>query len=95
MKMEMLYSIAAFCGIVFLYWAWRVLNWVWLRPKKLEKRLREQGLQGNSYRLLYGDMKDTSALFNKANSKPISFSDDAVSRVVPHLQETIKKYGKF
>ena len=95
MKIEMLYSIAAFCGIVLLYWAWRVLNWVWLRPKKLEKRLREQGLQGNSYRLLYGDMKDTSTLINKAHSKPISFSDDAVSRVVPHFQETIKKYGKF
>ncbi|KAK1583570.1 hypothetical protein Q3G72_025111 [Acer saccharum] len=30
-------------------WAWRVVNWVWLRPKKMEKYLRQQGLSGNSY----------------------------------------------
>ncbi|KAH7512766.1 hypothetical protein FEM48_Zijuj12G0125100 [Ziziphus jujuba var. spinosa] len=28
--------------------AWRVLNWVWFRPKRLERFLRQQGLSGNS-----------------------------------------------
>nr|AFK38261.1 unknown [Medicago truncatula] len=41
-----------------LVYAWRVLNWMWLKPKKIEKLLREQGLQGNPYRLLLGDAKD-------------------------------------
>lgn len=37
---------------------WRVVNWIWFKPKKLEKLLREQGLKGNSYRILYGDTKE-------------------------------------
>ncbi|KAI8009006.1 7-deoxyloganic acid hydroxylase [Camellia lanceoleosa] len=37
---------------------WRVVNWVWSRPKQLEKCLREQGFRGNPYKLLYGDAKE-------------------------------------
>ncbi|GAY66724.1 hypothetical protein CUMW_251090 [Citrus unshiu] len=29
---------------------WMLLNWVWLKPKKLEKFLRKQGFSGNSYK---------------------------------------------
>ncbi|RVW66300.1 Cytochrome P450 72C1 [Vitis vinifera] len=36
---------------------WRLLNWGWLRPKRLERCLREQGLAGNSYRLYMGTSK--------------------------------------
>ncbi|XP_059282111.1 cytochrome P450 CYP72A219-like [Lycium ferocissimum] len=74
---------------------WRVLNWVWFRPKKLEKFLRKQGLKGNSYRVLYGDMKDQSGMIKEATAKPMNLSDDDVApRMVPFLLETIKKYGK-
>lgn len=41
---------------------WKVLNWVWLNPKKLENLLRKQGLKGNSHRILYGDMKDVTRI---------------------------------
>ncbi|CAK9325298.1 unnamed protein product [Citrullus colocynthis] len=33
-----------------------------LRPKKLEKLLRRQGFAGNTYRILYGDLKDEAAM---------------------------------
>ncbi|KAJ8532325.1 hypothetical protein K7X08_012248 [Anisodus acutangulus] len=73
----------------------RVLNWVWFTPKKLEKLLREQGVKGNSYRILYGDTKDLSAMIKEATSKPLSLSDDDVApRMMPFFLETIKKYGK-
>ncbi|KAL8140221.1 hypothetical protein V2J09_006242 [Rumex salicifolius] len=39
-------------------------------PKRVERLLRKQGLRGNSYRLLYGNFKDLSALRNQARSKP-------------------------
>ncbi|KAM3222303.1 hypothetical protein P3L10_021573 [Capsicum annuum] len=50
---------------------WRVMNWVRFRPKKLEKLLRQQGLMGNSDRILYGDTKDLSGMVKEAMSKPV------------------------
>ncbi|KAL3502801.1 hypothetical protein ACH5RR_037250 [Cinchona calisaya] len=73
--------------------AWKVFNWVWLTPKKHEKRLKEQGFRGNPYNLLYGDFKEISTLFKEAHSKPINLSDDFVPRVIPHFYEAVKKYG--
>ncbi|XP_034678010.1 cytochrome P450 CYP72A219-like [Vitis riparia] len=73
---------------------WRLLNWVWLRPKRLERCLREQGLAGNSYRLLQGDSKEMSRMMKEAYSRPISLSDDIVQRVLPFHCHFIKKYGK-
>ncbi|RVW59160.1 Cytochrome P450 CYP72A219 [Vitis vinifera] len=85
----------SFVFITLLIYAWRLLNWVWLRPKKLERCLRQQGLTGNSYSLLYGDFKEMSRMINEANSRPISFSDDIVQRVLPFHDHSIQKYGKI
>ncbi|XP_034678558.1 cytochrome P450 CYP72A219-like [Vitis riparia] len=84
----------SFAFITLLIFAWRLLNWVWLRPKKLERCLRKQGLTGNSYRLLHGDFREMSRMNNEANSGPISFSDDIVKRVLPFFNHSIQKYGK-
>ncbi|KAM3222304.1 hypothetical protein P3L10_021574 [Capsicum annuum] len=39
------------------------------KPKKLEKLLRQQGLKGNSYGILYGDAKDLPGMVKEAMSK--------------------------
>ncbi|PHT43616.1 Secologanin synthase [Capsicum baccatum] len=71
------------------------MNWVRFRPKKLEKLLRQQGLMGNSYRILYGDTKDLPGMVKEAMSKPMSLYDDNIApRLVPFFLETIKKHGK-
>ncbi|KAL1821399.1 hypothetical protein ACET3Z_016268 [Daucus carota] len=75
-------------------WAWRVLNWVWLRPRNMEKCLRKQGLHGNSYRFLFGDSKENSKMVKNARSKPITLSDDVVARASPFIYHTVQKYGK-
>ncbi|XP_004488669.1 cytochrome P450 716A67-like [Cicer arietinum] len=80
--------------LIMLVWAWKMLHWLWLRPKKLEKLLREQGLKGNPYRLLVGDMKEFFKSEMKARSKPMNLSDDIVSRVFPYGQQTVTKHGK-
>ncbi|KAM4071268.1 hypothetical protein ACB094_11G049200 [Castanea mollissima] len=54
--------------VVLITWAWRVVNWVWLRPKKLERCLREHGLNGNSYRLLFGDLEEISKMTSQAKN---------------------------
>ncbi|WJX67964.1 hypothetical protein P8452_52381 [Trifolium repens] len=80
--------------ILTLTWAWRILNWVWFKPKKLEKLLREQGLKGNSYRFLVGDIKDLLKMRKEATSRPMNLSDDIVPRVYTYIQQSAIKYGK-
>ncbi|XP_022156576.1 cytochrome P450 CYP72A219-like [Momordica charantia] len=74
--------------------AWRVVDWIWLRPKKLENYLRNQGFAGNSYQILHGDLKYRSAANDRANSKPMNFSNHIAPRVVPSVHQTIQIYGK-
>lgn len=76
-----------------LIWAWRVLNWLWLRPKKLERLLREQGLKGNPYKFLVGDMNDFLNMQKEAQSKPMGLSDDIVSQVSPYFEHSVNKHG--
>ena len=81
--------------LVLVICVWRVLNWLWLTPMKLEKRLREQGLKGNSYRLLFGDFKEIFTMTKEANSKPINLSDAVMPRVLPFFHKSLLKYGAF
>ncbi|XP_056173079.1 cytochrome P450 72A397-like [Syzygium oleosum] len=75
-------------------WTWRVVNWVWLRPKRLERLLRQQGLSSKPYTFLFGDLKENSRLLKEANSKPIAVSDDISPRVLPFWHQSFQTYGK-
>ncbi|XP_020233596.2 LOW QUALITY PROTEIN: cytochrome P450 716A67 [Cajanus cajan] len=79
--------------ILVLICTWKVLNWLWLRPKRLERLLREQGLHGNPYKLLVGDMKEIAKMRSEALSKPINLSHDIVPRVLPFDQYIVNKHG--
>lgn len=82
-------------AVLILILAWRVLNMIWLKPRKAEKLLRKQGLRGNSYRFLYGDKKDISRMESEARAKPIHFTHDIVPRVLPFIHKTINTFGIF
>ncbi|OIW05528.1 hypothetical protein TanjilG_23314 [Lupinus angustifolius] len=82
-------------GAVVIWWLWKALNWVWVRPKRIEKRLKQQGLKGNSYRPLVGDIRDMVKMIKEAKSKPMDpHSNDIAPRVLPFVVHTIAKYGK-
>ncbi|MED6112720.1 hypothetical protein PIB30_064181 [Stylosanthes scabra] len=86
-------SIAITLAVV--YWAWKVVNWLWMRPKRLEKLLRKQGLNGNSYRPFVGDVLEMVKMGTEATSKPMNqLSDDIVPRIFSFFCHTINKYGK-
>ncbi|XP_047327638.1 cytochrome P450 CYP72A219-like [Impatiens glandulifera] len=76
--------------------AWRVLEWVWFGPKRLERLLRNQGFHGNPYKPINGDLNQILAMKTQAHSAPISLSDqDAViSRVDPFVHHTVNRHGK-
>lgn len=86
--------IGSLCLAYVVVTAWRILNWVWFEPKKLEKILRDQGFKGNSYRLLFGDMKQLAAAKKESGSKPINLSDDFLPRVAPTVCTAISQHGK-
>ncbi|KAJ8773687.1 hypothetical protein K2173_006337 [Erythroxylum novogranatense] len=73
---------------------WRMVEWVWFRPRRVERFLRQQGLGGTQYRFLYGDWKTNTLMTQKAMSTPIDFSQDPSSRVIPFAHQTVQTYGK-
>ncbi|XP_074368145.1 cytochrome P450 CYP72A219-like isoform X2 [Apium graveolens] len=72
----------------------KVVNWLWLRPKKYEKLLKDQGFHGNPYRLLRGDMLEFAAMAKENRPKQIKLSDNVSFHALPYIHSIIKKYGK-
>ncbi|CAA3015260.1 cytochrome P450 CYP72A219-like [Olea europaea subsp. europaea] len=56
------------------------------RLKKLEMCLRQQGFNGNSYGLLFEDLKEFEM------SRLISFSNDIVPSVMPFIHKSVQNY---
>ncbi|XP_009602242.1 cytochrome P450 CYP72A219 [Nicotiana tabacum] len=79
--------------IALVIWVWRMVNWVWLRPRKLEKCFRKQGMNGHPYRTLYGDTKEMAEMTKEAKFKPIKLTDDILPRIFPFYHHTFNKYG--
>ncbi|XP_071701942.1 cytochrome P450 CYP72A219-like [Rutidosis leptorrhynchoides] len=94
--MELSPSLIVICGVGMLVviLIWRILDWVWFTPKKMEKCLREQGLKGTTYKLLYGDMKEMAKMITVAYSKPINLTDDIVPRVLSFTNIMVTTHGK-
>lgn len=73
---------------------WKLLDWVLLKPKKLEKFLRQQGFSGNHYKLFHGDTTEMIMMRKQAKTRPISpFSHDIASRVIPFHHHICRNYG--
>ncbi|KAK2654637.1 hypothetical protein Ddye_014493 [Dipteronia dyeriana] len=93
-------GLATMIVIVIAWMLMMVVEWVWLKPKKLEKWLRQEGFSGNSYRFLRGDMKDIAAMRKQVTAKPISSADshrhhNIVPRILPFNHHIIIIYGSF
>ncbi|THU59436.1 hypothetical protein C4D60_Mb07t02130 [Musa balbisiana] len=82
-------------GLLLLVWALRTLNWAWWTPRRLERALRAQGLNGTPYRLPSGDLKENVRLAKEARSTPMPLTHNIVPRVLPFLRRAIDEYGKI
>ncbi|KAJ0428261.1 putative secologanin synthase [Helianthus annuus] len=83
----------AMVTVVVAVYGWRFLKWVWLLPKAMEKSLREQGLNGNPYRFLFGDMKEMVQMTNEAKLKPIKLTESILPRVMPFYYTCANTHG--
>ncbi|PKA61214.1 Secologanin synthase [Apostasia shenzhenica] len=82
---------AAAVAVAFSFW--RAAEWLWLRPRRLERALKGQGLQGSRYRFPFGDLKEDVQLIREASRTPIPLSHRIVPRVAPDLQRRLELYG--
>ncbi|XP_075522407.1 cytochrome P450 CYP72A616-like [Primulina tabacum] len=72
-----------------------VVYYIWWKPKKLEKYLRRAGIEGSSYKLMYGDMVEIKKLTAEAWSKPMPLNHSIAPRVNPFWYQMVQKYGKI
>ncbi|XP_057790022.1 cytochrome P450 72A397-like isoform X1 [Salvia miltiorrhiza] len=92
--MEVAFQIfASALALAALIFTWKLLNWAYFTPKRLGEALTKQGFKGNSYKLVYGDLKELMQLNMEARNKPINLDDDIKNRVAPFLVNTIHKHG--
>ncbi|KAL4575517.1 hypothetical protein LXL04_022364 [Taraxacum kok-saghyz] len=91
-------AIALICAlgvaVIFGLYVWRISNWLWFKPKKIEKVLRDQGLKGNSYTFVFGDLKEMVQMTRDAKSKPMNLTHDIAPRVLPFIHKSITTHGK-
>lgn len=72
----------------------KLLNFLWIRPRKLEKILRKQGLDGNRYRPFIGDIGDMTRVIKAEQLRSIQLSDDASPHILAYDNDILNKYGK-
>ncbi|KAI3731748.1 hypothetical protein L1987_62943 [Smallanthus sonchifolius] len=88
--------IASSCGVAMVVVvACTILKWVWVQPRRLERHLRLQGINGTSYKLLFGDTKEMRQMAKEANQNPIKIHDDIIPRVMPFVYQATKTYGNM
>lgn len=81
--------------VILVTWACKIVNWIYLQPKKLEQQLRGPGLKGNPYRLFHGDLKDIQTITTQAQSKAINLREDILSHVITFDRHIVQMYGKL
>ena len=88
-------SLFMFPSLILSYFLLKFCYSILLKPKLLEKRLKQQGFKGTHYKLLLGDLKDVGKQMDEAWSKPIGLTHDIAPRVDPFTHYMVEKYGKI
>ncbi|PIA45518.1 hypothetical protein AQUCO_01600002v1, partial [Aquilegia coerulea] len=73
----------------------KTVYWLWLKPMKMKKYLKKQGIDGPSYKFFYGNLKESEMMKMKARSKPMELSHCIVPRLLPFQNQAVKTYGKM
>ncbi|CAM0958961.1 unnamed protein product [Alopecurus aequalis] len=82
-------------GLALLWLAVQLLQVLWLRPRRLERVLRAQGLRGTSYCFLTGDLNESHRLNKEARSRPFPLGcHDIGQHIFPLIYNTAREHGK-
>jgi hypothetical protein len=70
-------------------------NIVWLRPGKIRKRLRRQGVKGPKPTLLDGNTREMKRIRHELKPMKKQDSSNYISTLFPHLLIWKKTYGMY
>jgi len=86
----------SFALLIILHVTKKIVHNLWLRPKRIEQQLRQQGVRGTSYKFWYGDLPQMIKSSHEASlSKPLSLNhQNIVPRVIPFLNQMVQQYGE-
>ncbi|XP_042408377.1 cytochrome P450 734A6-like [Zingiber officinale] len=76
--------------------AFRVLDYLWWRPKRVERYFAKQGIRGPPYRFFFGCVKEMVGLMLEAASKPMVMPQNqhnVLPRVLAFYSHWKKRYG--
>jgi hypothetical protein len=82
-------------ALLVVWGAYRAGERCWLRPRRLDRALRAQGLSGTEYCFPAGDLKENARLNEEARARPMPQCHDILPRIMPHLLDTVKEHGTF
>ncbi|XP_055832609.1 cytochrome P450 CYP72A616-like [Solanum dulcamara] len=85
--------IGAIVGILVAYFCGKVLYTIWWWPKMIEKKLKKEGIHGEPYKLLFGNLKEMTKMSREAKKQSL-LNHDIVPWASPflvHLSNTYKK----
>ncbi|WVZ71853.1 hypothetical protein U9M48_020385 [Paspalum notatum var. saurae] len=87
---------AAVLAVVVAWCAARAAEWAWLRPRRLGRALRAQGLRGTAYRPLAGDAPLADRLAREARARPPlpPGFHTVVPRAMPLFHHAMAEHGK-
>ncbi|KAI9083616.1 hypothetical protein K1719_034558 [Acacia pycnantha] len=69
--------------------------WLWVNPKRLERALRNQGLEADPYRFWFGDLIQMVKMQQQAKSLALpNHSHDLAPHVFSFVHYVVNKHGK-
>ncbi|KAI3515630.1 hypothetical protein L1887_14531 [Cichorium endivia] len=78
---------------IFMYYVCKVLHWLWFEPKRKEKFLRDQGLNGTPYKFLFGDLKEIVQKESVTKLKTMYPTHNIAPDVSPFFYKCVTTHG--
>ncbi|KAK6919117.1 Cytochrome P450 [Dillenia turbinata] len=80
------------CFLLITWWGAKMFCTIWRKPKMIEKRLKQQGIHGHPYKLLYGSAKEIMKFSKESVSKPKEQSHDILPHLNPLIENLVATY---
>lgn len=91
--LQWFWPLFSFMALVFVL---KVVDYLWWRPKRIEKHFSKQGIRGPPYQFFIGNIKEIVGLTLKTSSQPMPLSDhNILPRVLSFYHHWKKIYGIF
>lgn len=84
--------IAAIVGILVAIFCGKVWYTVWWWPKMIEKKLKKEGIHGEPYQVLFGNLKEMMKMSREAKKQPL-VNHDIIPWINPFLVRLSKTYS--